>query len=175
MKIHPYLSLGSALIAMLMMTGCGQSDKNTEPASAVSTPANAAAAGKPATGRAIAITANDTMKFNVTEIHAKPGEALAVTLVNEGTLPKFSMGHNWVLITTDVNLEAFASDAASAPTTEYVPESFKTSVLAATKLLGPKESDTVIFNAPQKPGRYPFVCSFPGHFQVGMKGVLIVE
>jgi azurin len=175
MKTYSYLSLGSALMALLMMTGCGQSEKNAEPASAVSTPTSAPAVRKPATGRVIAITANDTMKFNVTEIHAKPGEALAVTLVNEGTLPKFSMGHNWVLLATGVDLNAFASDAASAPTTEYVPASFKASILASTKLLGPKESDTAVFNAPQKPGRYPFLCSFPGHFQVGMKGELVVE
>jgi hypothetical protein len=30
------------------------------------------------------------------------------------------------------------------------------------------------FTAPAKPGRYPFICSFPGHWRV-MKGVLIVE
>ena len=39
----------------------------------------------------------------------------------------------------------------------------------------PKESDTATFNAPSQPGRYPFFCSFPGHYQVGMKGELIVE
>jgi azurin len=115
------------------------------------------------------------MKFNVTEIRAKPGEAIAVTLVNQGTMPKFSMGHNWVLLAADVDLNAFAGDTALAAKTDYVPASYKDRILAASKLLGPNESDTVIFNAPTKPGRYPFVCSFPGHFQVGMKGDLIVE
>jgi uncharacterized cupredoxin-like copper-binding protein len=32
----------------------------------------------------------------------------------------------------------------------------------------------VTFTAPTTPGRYEFVCSFPGHYQVGMRGVLIV-
>ena len=59
--------------------------------------------------------------------------------------------------------------------TEYVPASYRDRVIASTKLLGPKQSDTVVFNAPKQPGRYPFLCSFPGHFQVGMKGELIVE
>lgn len=175
MKTHSRLYFGTALLALLMMAGCGQSEKTAEPASAASAPATAPAAAKPAAGRAIAITANDTMKFNVTEIHAKPGEALAVTLTNTGTVPKFSMGHNWVLLAADVDLTAFAGEASSAPTTEYVPASYKARVLASTKLLGPKESDTALFYAPQKPGRYPFLCSFPGHFQVGMKGELIVE
>jgi azurin len=59
--------------------------------------------------------------------------------------------------------------------TEYVPTVKPKRVLASTKLLGPGESHTVRFYAPTKPGRYVFICSFPGHFQVGMKGELIVE
>ena len=39
------------------------------------------------------------MKFSVTDSSAKPGEKLTITLVNLGTTPKFSMGHNWVLVT----------------------------------------------------------------------------
>lgn len=115
------------------------------------------------------------MKFTVTEIRAKPGEALAITLVNQGTMPKFSMGHNLVILTPDIDLNAFAGDTAMAAKTDYVPASYKDRIVATTKLLGPKERDTIVFNAPAKPGRYPFVCSFPGHMQVGMKGELIVE
>ena len=72
-------------------------------------------------GRAIEITANDTMKFSVTEIAAKPGEKLSVTLVNIGTTPKFSMGHNWVLLAADVDIQPFLVAAAEAVTTDYVP------------------------------------------------------
>jgi len=172
MKTFPLLLLGSSIITALLLTGCSPSEKPAAPASAA---ANATAAKKPESGRAVAITANDTMKFNRTEIHAKPGEALAVTLLNEGTVPKFSMGHNWVLLHADVDLTAFASDGAMAAATDYIAPADKDKVIAATKLLGPKESDTVLFHAPEKPGRYPFICSFPGHLQVGMKGDLIVE
>lgn len=164
------------LVAGLFAAGCGRSENAATTAAAPSRSAPAAAAAdKPANGRAIAITANDTMKFDVTEIRAKPGEALAVTLTNTGTVPKFSMGHNWVLLAAGVDLNAFAAESTQAATTEYVPASFKDRVLASTKLLGPKESGTALFYAPKQPGRYPFLCSFPGHFQVGMKGELIVE
>jgi azurin len=115
------------------------------------------------------------MKFNIVEVRAKPGEALAVTLKNQGTMPKFSMGHNWVLLTEGVDIVAFANDAGMAAKTDYVPTAYRDRIIASTKLLGPGESDTVIFYAPTKPGRYVFICSFPGHFQVGMKGELIVE
>ncbi|HEU5078425.1 MAG TPA: plastocyanin/azurin family copper-binding protein [Opitutaceae bacterium] len=177
MKTKSALFFGSVLAGGLLLAGCGKTD-NAANTAATPPPAAAkapVAADKPATGRAIAITANDTMKFNVTELHAKAGEALAVTLTNEGSVPKFSMGHNWVLVAEDTDLNAFAADSATAATTEYIPASFNDKVIAATKLLGPKESDTVLFYAPKKPGHYPFLCAFPGHMQVGMKGELIVE
>jgi len=164
------LAILPALAAVIALTGCGPSNKS--PGTSASTPA---ATPAPAAGRAVAITANDTMKFSVVEIRAKPGEALSVTLTNVGTTPKFSMGHNWVLVEPDTDLLAFTNAAATAAATDYKPADFKAKIIAYTKLLGPKEHDTVTFNAPTKPGSYPFLCSFPGHYQVGMKGVLIVE
>jgi azurin len=179
MKNNTRITLGAVLLAALVFSGCSKSDETSPLVNNLSVapaaPTATSGAPKPTSGRPIEITANDTMKFSVTEIRAKPGEALAITLVNQGTMPKFSMGHNFVVLTPDVDLNAFAGDTALAAKTDYLPASYKAQIVAATKLLGPKESDTVIFNAPAKPGRYPFVCSFPGHMQVGMKGELIVE
>jgi azurin len=115
------------------------------------------------------------MKFSLTEIRAKPGETLSITLKNVGTMPKFSMGHNFVVLAPGLDPATFVNDAALAVKTDYVPAKYKSHILASTKLLGPGESDTVTFKTPARSGRYPFVCSFPGHFQVGMKGELIVE
>ena len=166
-----------ALLTLLIAAGC--SAPPASPPTSTGTPAStpaAAPASRAHDGRAIEITANDTMKFSVTEITAKPGESLSVTLVNNGTTPKFSMGHNWVLLAAGTDAQAFVVGAAEAVTTDYIPgPPLKDKVLAATKLLGPKERDTVTFTAPTAPGRYEFVCSFPGHLQVGMRGVLIVQ
>ena len=115
------------------------------------------------------------MKFSTVEIRAKAGERLRVTLVNQGVTPKFSMGHNWILLTAAADIDGFLTAAAESPTTDYVPASRRSGILASTKLLGPGEQDTAAFTAPAAPGRYPFLCSFPGHAQVGMRGVLIVE
>lgn len=179
MKKTSHTFLGTTLIALLALTGCGRSGQPADSTAAAPVQKEAsaapAAAPKPTEGRAIEIHAGDTMKFTLTEIHAKPGEALAVTLKNVGTVPKFSMGHNWVLIALGTDMEAFASAASEAATTDYVPAAFKGQILAETKLLGPDESDTAYFHAPTQPGHYPFLCTFPGHFQVGMKGDLIVE
>lgn len=148
------------------------------PAPASTSPAAPARPSAPAVhdGRAIEITAADTMKFSVAEIRAKRGEKLSVTLVNLGTTPKFSMGHNWVVLAAGADAMQFVTAAAEAVTTDYVPTGAGADVLvAATKLLGPNERDTVTFTVPAAAGRYEFLCSFPGHFQVGMRGVLIVE
>ena len=54
-----------------------------------------------------------------------------------------------------------------------MPKSQAVSIIAATKLLGGGETDTVIFDAPAA-GTYEFLCSFPGHYAI-MKGKFIVE
>ncbi len=72
------LTIISATLAAMSLSGCGKSESG-----AASKPAAQAASVQkegPKEGRAIAITGNDTMKFSLTEIRAKPGEALAVTL-----------------------------------------------------------------------------------------------
>lgn len=169
----------ATLAVALFLTGCGKKETQTQnQAAAESSGAQAGgSAGAPtaASGRQIEITGNDQMKFSVTEIRAKPGETLSITLTNIGTMPKFSMGHNWVLLKTANAVEGFIADAPQAATTDYIPPSRKADMLAHTRLLGPKEKDTITFQAPKNPGRYPFLCSFPGHYQVGMKGELIVE
>jgi azurin len=165
--------------AALCFIGCGKKQEGDAKSGATGTAQKSgdAAAGAPtaASGRVIELTGNDSMKFSVTEIRAKPGESLSVTLVNIGTMPKFSMGHNWILLKSASVVEAFIAEAPQAATTDYIPQSRKNDVIAHTKLLGPKEQDTVTFQAPKEPGKYPFLCSFPGHYQVGMRGELIVE
>jgi azurin len=165
-------------VLAVAVAACGSSDSpDTAAPPAVAPAGERGPAVAPAAhdGRQIEITGDDTIKFNITEIRAKPGERLSVTLINKGQTPKFSMGHNWVLLAAGVDAMAFVVEAAGSPTTDYVPAARKADMLAATKLLGPAEQDTVTFTAPTAPGRYVFLCSFPGHYQVGMHGVLIVE
>ena len=124
--------------------------------------------------RVIEITGNDQMKFSVTAIAAKPGESITVRLKSVGTLPKIAMAHNFVLLAAATDVAAFIKAAATASPT-YIPAAMKASVLAMTGMAGPGETVTVTFKAPAKPGKYPFVCSFPGHYLSGMKGDLTVK
>ena len=54
----------------------------------------------------------------------------------------------------------------------YVPES--DDVLVWTSVAEPGDTQTIHFAAPSAPGRYPFLCTFPGHWMV-MNGELVVE
>lgn len=124
--------------------------------------------------REIAITANDAMQFNLKEITAAPGEKLGIKLSHIGKLPKTAMGHNWVLLsaTSDADVQKIAMECMkNAP--DYLPTD-RSVVLAHTKLLGGGESDAITFTAPDKPGVYPYICTFPGHFSM-MQGKLIVK
>ena len=53
----------------------------------------------------------------------------------------------------------------------FIPDDKR--ILHATKLLNPESVETLRFIAPKKPGKYPYVCTFPGHW-VLMKGVMTV-
>ena len=125
--------------------------------------------------RVIALKASDNMRFDVTQITAKPGELLRVRLTTSSTLPKTAMAHNFVLLAGGADPSAFVMAAAMARTTDYIPATLKASILAATGLAGAGETVDVTFKAPTKAGRYVFLCSFPGHYNSGMTGTLTVK
>lgn len=154
----------AAALAALVVAGCGKQEE-----------AKAAAPAAPAaTGpRVIEVTANDTMKYNLNTIELKVGEEVKIKLTNTGTMPKQAMGHNLVVLKAGSDAGAF-SQAAASVSPEHIPDALKGEIIAHTKMLGPKESDTVTLKFTEA-GDYPFLCSFPAHFQVGMKGNIIVK
>ncbi|PZR72519.1 MAG: azurin [Chthoniobacterales bacterium] len=125
----------------------------------------------------VTVQADDKMRFDVTAFEVKPGQKVSVTLKNIGTTPKFSMGHNFVMLDKAVNtgnVQTWLDKASSEAAHDYVPPDDK-QVLAHTKLLGPGETDTVTFTAPFVPGDYLYLCSFPGHYSQGTKGIMTVK
>jgi azurin len=125
--------------------------------------------------RTIEMTGGDDMKYNVTEIKAKPGETIKIQLKNVGTLPKMAMAHNVVVLKPTTKLVEFNQAAAMARDTNFIPAAMKGDVIASTELAGPGETVEVSFKAPTAAGSYPFMCTFPGHFTAGMKGNLVVK
>jgi len=175
MKIRSlFISLGVALA----VSGCGQKDSTS------AAPVTAAAAPAAAGPRVIEIVANDQMKYVIgpqqsgpdakLTIEAKAGEQLKISLTNTGALPKEAMGHNWVLLKPGTDVAAFDAAAATAKEQDYIPPALKDSIIAHIDLLGPRKSGEVTFTVPAA-GEYPFLCTFPAHFQIGMKGTLVVK
>nr|WKN40389.1 ThuA domain-containing protein [Tunicatimonas sp. TK19036] len=113
----------------------------------------------------------DMMKFDLESFTVKAGQEVIIELENLD-----GMQHN-MLITQRGSLETVgaAADAMvrdpNAAQKNYVPEIPE--VLFATKLLNPEEIVTLRFTAPEKPGEYPFVCTFPGHWRM-MNGIMKV-
>jgi azurin len=128
-----------------------------------------------AAARAIEIQTGDNMRFTPSRIEAKPGESLRVVLKNAGTLPKLAMAHNFVLLKPGVNAKTFAAKCENARATEFIAPEVKDQILASTTLVGPGETAEVTFAAPAKPGTYTFICTFTGHFNLGMAGTLVVK
>lgn len=125
--------------------------------------------------RTIHLTATEEMKFDTTEITAHPGERLQVILRAKGTLPKTVMAHNFVVLKAGTDPLAFVNASATARATGFIAPGVSARVIASTPLAGAGETVQVTFTAPEKPGRYDFVCSFPGHFASGMRGVLTIR
>jgi len=118
----------------------------------------------------VILNSNDQMKFDKKIIRVNANQNVTLTLNHNGRFPASSMGHNFVLIKKDVDVNEYALRAAGARNSEYIPEG--DNEIAYTKMLGGGESDTITFDAPE-PGTYVFICSFPGHYQL-MMGEFIV-
>lgn len=155
----------SLCVAGLLLAGCGKKNE-----SAVST----VAAGAPAAA-VIELTANDSMKYNLTRFEVKAGQEVTVSLTNMGNMPKAAMGHNWVLLKKGSDPKGFVDGAVMAAATDYIPAALADQVIVHTKILGPKQTDEVKFAAPTEPGEYVFLCTFPAHFAAGMTGVMVVK
>lgn len=134
-----------------------------------------AAAGQPGEVRTVEIQVADNMRFSPALINARPGERLRVVLRNGGKMPKTAMAHNFVLLKRGTNPKSFVDKSSAAAEAGFIAPALNEQVMAATALVGSGETSEVTFEAPAQAGEYTFVCTFPGHFNLGMKGLLVVK
>ena len=122
--------------------------------------------------RQLTIEARTNLTFSKATLEAKAGEPIRLTFTNPDVVP-----HNWALVKPgtlpkvgeQVNKMIADPDALAK---RYLPRS--DDVLAYTDIVAPSDSYWIEFTAPSEPGRYPYLCSFPGHWMV-MNGVLVVK
>ena len=123
----------------------------------------------------VEITGTDRMKYSVKAIEATPGQEITIVFTTKSRIPKQAMAHNVVLLDKGTDAQAFVNASAKARDNQYIAPGFADQILAATDLAGGGETVKVTFTAPEEAGDYTFLCSFPGHFAGGMKGVLTVK
>ena len=132
------------------------------------------ATGQGAEVPTIELNVGDNMRFTPSVIQAHPGQRVRIVLTGVGKLP--AVAHNVVLLRKGTAPKAFLDKASRATEeTGSIPLAMKDQAIVASALVKPGESAEVTFEAPAEPGEYTFVCSFPGHFGLGMKGQLIVK
>lgn len=138
-------------------------------------PGQAAAAGRKLRALGVSIfvlrTIPEQMLYDKSLIVVETGKPVEIILINDDVMP-----HNLV-ITSPGALEEIGNAAeklTTAPDAQgrlYVPDS--PNVLHATKMVESRQQAKLSFTAPQAPGDYPFVCTFPGHWR-RMNGTLAV-
>ncbi|MCW9708420.1 plastocyanin/azurin family copper-binding protein [Fodinibius salsisoli] len=178
-----------AALSLILFIGCGGggSESNEQAGSTDQTRSEP---------RTIEVVGLDQMKFAVTAnsdgitvgdkigqdgllqletITAKPGEEIHIKLTTQSKLPATAMSHNWLLLTLNADTKAFATAAMKAKDNDYVPSDMQDQIVAQTGLAGGGETTEVTFTVPEEAGEYDYLCTFPGHFVGGMKGILKVE
>jgi plastocyanin len=109
--------------------------------------------------------------FDKKEFTVKAGTNVELIFRNVDEMP-----HN-LLIVRPGKLEAVGEAAdrmAGSPNAgklHFVPQIPE--VMYATRLLMINEADTLRFKAPNQPGDYPYVCTYPGHWRI-MNGIMRV-
>ncbi|PXX24595.1 PVC-type heme-binding CxxCH protein [Arenibacter sp. ARW7G5Y1] len=116
-------------------------------------------------------TIKNEMKYDLTEFVAVAGKPVEIVFENTDF-----MQHNLVITKVGekekvgMAADKLAMDPDGAQK-NYVPE--MPEVLYATAIINPEEKVVLKFTAPEEPGDYPFICTFPGHWRI-MQGVMKV-
>lgn len=108
------------------------------------------------------------MKYNISTFEVKSGQKVRLIMDNKASLPV--MKHNIVILDSADAINRVGQAAITAE--NYLPDD--ASIIAATPIADAGQVTEVEFTAPSKKGRYPFICTFPGHYMM-MQGVMIVN
>ena len=112
------------------------------------------------------------MKFDKAELKVKAGAGVELAFTNNDPMP---MMHNLLIVEPGSRVDIVTKAAtmgAAGMINSFVPDSDK--VIAATPLVLTGNTYNLYFKAPVKPGKYEYVCTYPGH-GFSMWGTLIVE
>jgi len=132
---------------------------------------SAAAPAKPAqhVELQIASVAN-TMTYDKGALTVPAGAEVHLVFKNNATMSV--LPHNWMLVKPGTEASVAAAGLKLGEQAGYFDVTDK-DILAHTPLTKPGESSEVTFTAPLEPGKYPYICTVPGHYLM-MNGTLTV-
>ena len=153
------MSRSFALVAIVLGAGCV-----SEPPAP--TPEQNAVFAQAVDVELVVVAARNAMRYETTRVEAPAGATVRLVLDNRTTTSP-SMLHNAVVLQPDADVDAIGREAAGLE--DFVPDD--PDVIAATPITRPGGRTAVVFTMPP-PGVYPFVCTYPGHYQF-MRGELV--
>ena len=114
----------------------------------------------------------ERMLFTVKRFEVKAGQPVKLVFTNPDVTQ-----HNLVIVKPGATMEIGMAGNMMATQKDgikkhFIPESDK--ILHHTRLLGQDSTEVLRFKAPTKPGNYPYLCTFPGHWVI-MQGVMVVK
>ncbi|MDP6849540.1 MAG: GDSL-type esterase/lipase family protein, partial [Planctomycetota bacterium] len=124
----------------------------------------------PPKGAIVLQTVPEKMSYDLESFEVQAGKPVRLWFFNPDFMP-----HNLIIGMPDSAEElGLAAEALGAAgfNQGFVPTSEK--IIASSKLLNHMESQIIEFIAPQKVGKYDYVCTFPGHWKL-MQGKMIVR
>ncbi len=115
----------------------------------------------------------EKMSFDKDVLVVRAGKPVEFVLDNSDLMP-----HNFVIVQPGKLEEIGLLAEASAQKPEFAARQFvpqSSQVLLASNLLQPRTGQRLSFVAPQKPGVYPYVCTYPGHWRRMYGALYVVE
>ena len=113
-------------------------------------------------------TLQGQMRYDVADIAVAPGTQVRIVFENVDDMP-----HNIVFFQPGTDVVAVSNKQMEAPEAalkrNWLPEDPR--MWLHSGMVNPKAKEELVFKAPEKPGVYPFVCTFPGH-ALAMQGRL---
>jgi azurin len=168
--------------ALAIGAGCGKKETrndiatNTMPTASAATTSNPIAPitppepAKPAQHVELELaTVANTMTYDKTALTVPAGAEVHLVLKNNATMS--TLPHNWALVKSGTEASVAAAGLKLGDKAGYIDVSDH-DMLEHTPLAKPGESSEVTFTAPE-PGKYPYICTVPGHYMM-MKGVLTI-
>ena len=111
------------------------------------------------------------LKYDKSTFSVYPGKKIKLVIRNID-----DMHHNLVICKPSKDKGMAVAEAATKLGVDgfnkhWIPE--HKSILFASRMAEPHSTATIYFEAPAKTGKYPYVCTFPGHAQI-MNGTMVV-